>query len=99
MIECLTVAERGSALIALPAWRFDEARNALFRHLAFADFSEAWGFMGRLALAAEKLDHHPEWTNVYNRVEIWLTTHDAGGVSQRDIALAGVVDRLAPAVV
>ena len=65
------------------------------RSFAFADFNEAFGFMGRIALAAEKADHHPEWFNVYNRVEITLSTHDAGGLSQRDIDLAKFIDGIA----
>ena len=74
-------------------WRLEDGK--IRATLSFADFNEAWGFMTRVALLAEQQDHHPEWFNVYNRVEITLTTHDAGGVSERDIALAKFIDRIA----
>jgi len=80
-------------LTALPRWQYDEARGAITREFRFADFAQAFAFMTQIALAAEKLDHHPEWSNVYNRVRITLTTHDAGGLTQRDIDLAGVADQ------
>jgi 4a-hydroxytetrahydrobiopterin dehydratase len=80
-------------LAALPQWQYDEARGAITREFRFADFAQAFAFMTRIALAAEKRDHHPEWSNVYNRVSITLTTHDAGGLTQRDIDLAGVADQ------
>lgn len=80
-------------LAALPQWQYDEARGAITREFRFADFAQAFAFMTEIALAAEKRDHHPEWSNVYNRVSITLTTHDAGGLTQRDIDLAGVADR------
>lgn len=81
---------------ALPdGWTLDEQRPALTRSFLFADFSEAFGFMTRLALAAERADHHPEWRNVWNRVDIVLTTHDAGGITDRDYALAEVANRIA----
>jgi 4a-hydroxytetrahydrobiopterin dehydratase len=91
----LTEAERAEALKALPEWRYDAEARAIRRGFTFADFSEAWAFMSRVALAAEKLDHHPDWSNVWNRVDIALTTHDEGGVTRRDVALARIVDRLA----
>lgn len=94
MIEQLSEAERGEALDGLPDWEFDEGRDAITRSFAFADFVEAFGFMSRVALLAEKADHHPEWSNVWNRVEILLTTHDAGGLSHRDIDLAQAIDGL-----
>ncbi|TKD50108.1 4a-hydroxytetrahydrobiopterin dehydratase [Sphingomonas baiyangensis] len=94
MIEQLSEAERVDALEGLPEWDHDEARDAITRSFAFADFSEAFGFMARVALLAEKADHHPEWSNVYNRVEILLTTHDAGGLSERDIDMAQAIDAL-----
>ncbi len=97
MITALTAERRAELLSALPAWSYDEGRRALHRRLELADFSAAFGLMTRIALAAEKLDHHPEWSNVYNVVAIWLTTHDAGGVSERDATLALVIDRLCPA--
>lgn len=80
-------------LAALPQWQYDEARGAITREFRFADFAQAFAFMTEIALAAEKRDHHPEWSNVYNRVSITLTTHDAGGLTQRDIDLAGVADQ------
>ncbi|WP_415923146.1 4a-hydroxytetrahydrobiopterin dehydratase [Steroidobacter sp.] len=88
--------QRSEALAALPAWTYDKNRRAFYRKLTFKDFSAAFGVMTRIALEAEKTDHHPEWTNVYNRLEIWLTTHDAGDVSDKDIKLAKVIDALAP---
>lgn len=90
----LTEPERASALAELPAWSLARGGKAIERKLAFADFSEAFAFMARVALLAEKHDHHPEWSNVYNRVEIALTTHDAGGLSQRDVAMARAIDAL-----
>jgi 4a-hydroxytetrahydrobiopterin dehydratase len=80
-------------LAALPQWQYDEARGAITREFRFADFAQAFAFMTQIALAAEKRDHHPEWSNVYSRVRITLTTHDAGGLTQRDIDLAGVADQ------
>lgn len=80
-------------LASLPQWQYDEARGAITREFRFADFAQAFAFMTQIALAAEQRDHHPEWSNVYNRVRITLTTHDAGGLTQRDIDLAGVADK------
>lgn len=94
MIEQLDDDERAAALDALDAWDYDEARDAITRQFLFADFVEAFGFMTRVAILAEKADHHPEWSNVYNRVDILLTTHDAGGLSARDVALAEAIDAL-----
>ena len=91
----LTEAERAEALAALPEWSLRDDGSAIYRSLRFADFSEAFAFMTRVALLAEKHDHHPEWSNVYNRVAITLTTHDAGGLSQRDVSMARAIDRLA----
>ena len=91
----LAESEIDLALVDLQGWQRDETGKAIVRTFRFADFSQAFGFMARAALAAEKLDHHPEWSNVYNRVEIALSTHDAGGLSERDFALAGAIDRLA----
>jgi 4a-hydroxytetrahydrobiopterin dehydratase len=73
-----------------------QGRDAIQKSFKFADFTQAWGFMTRVALAAEKADHHPEWSNVYNKVEIVLSTHDAGGLSDKDVALARFIDGLAP---
>ncbi|MDE2335272.1 MAG: 4a-hydroxytetrahydrobiopterin dehydratase [Rhodospirillales bacterium] len=77
-----------------PAWELVEGRDAIARSFRFADFSTAFAFMTRVALLAEKLDHHPEWSNVYNRVDIVLSTHDARGLTERDLELALAIDRL-----
>ena len=87
--------ERLAALGGLPLWRLVDGRDAIQRSLRFGEINTAWGFMTRVALAAEKMDHHPEWFNVWNRVDIVLSTHDAGGLSQRDVALARLIDLLA----
>ena len=94
MLAKLTEAERAGLPASLPHWQPVEGRDAIARHFRFRDFSEAWGFMTRVALLAEKQDHHPEWSNVWNRVDIVLTTHDAKGLSQRDVALARAIDAL-----
>ena len=91
----LSESERDSALAGLHGWTFDAARNGIARSLKFPDFSAAFAFMTRVALEAEKADHHPDWSNVWNRVDILLSTHDAGGVTQKDIALAGRIDVIA----
>jgi len=91
-IARLTEAQREAALTALPAWTLRPDGLAISRDFKFTDFNAAFGFMARVALAAEKADHHPEWSNVYNKVHITLTTHDAGGLSARDVALAKVID-------
>jgi 4a-hydroxytetrahydrobiopterin dehydratase len=93
-VEPLSDEDRAEALDTLDEWDFDEARDAITRTFTFADFSEAFGFMARVALLAEKADHHPEWSNVWNRVDIALTTHDAGGLSHKDVALAEAIDGL-----
>ena len=80
------------ALAEFSHWQHDAARGAICRTFRFADFAQAFGFMTQVALAAEKADHHPEWINVYNRVDITLTTHDAGGLTQRDFDLARQID-------
>ena len=90
----LTEAEREEALAVLPEWRLREDGLAIERALKFKDFNEAFGFMARVALLADKHDHHPEWSNVYNRVEITLTTHDAGGLSARDVKMAKAIGAL-----
>ncbi|MGB5092445.1 MAG: 4a-hydroxytetrahydrobiopterin dehydratase [Parvibaculum sp.] len=97
MIEKLTGKARTDALAALPHWREVDGKDAIFRKYQFADFSEAFAFMTRVALLAEQMNHHPEWFNVYNRVEVTLTTHDAAGVSLNDIAMAGFMDKIATA--
>ena len=96
MVERLSEAQRGVLAELVPEWRLAEGRDAIVRSFRFADFSAAWGFLSRVALLAEKNDHHPEWSNAYNKVEILLTTHDAGGLSRRDVALAQAIDAIAP---
>jgi len=90
----ISQAQRDSLAESLPGWALLEGRDAIRKSFKFADFSQAWGFMCRVALLAETQDHHPEWENVYNRVVITLTTHDTGGLSDRDIKLANSIDRL-----
>lgn len=99
MTEKLTGAEREQALADLQAagWSLVEGRDAIARSYRFASFVEAFGFMTRAALWAEKLNHHPEWSNVYRNVEVTLTTHDAGGLSALDVTLARKMDALAAA--
>lgn len=94
MIEALSEAERAEALDGLPDWDYEEGRDAITRTVQFADFIEAFGFMTQVALIAERMNHHPEWTNVWNRVDILLTTHDAGGLSGRDVELAEAIDAI-----
>ena len=98
MAEKLTGSTRKTALAKLDGWSEVEGRDAISKKFAFKDFNEAFGFMARVALIAEKLDHHPEWFNVYNRVEVTLATHDAGGVTERDVKLAEAMDRLTKAL-
>jgi len=86
---------RAAALAGLAGWREVEGRDAITRTFVFADFNAAFGFMARVALVAEKMDHHPEWFNVYKTVTVTLSTHDAGGLTSRDIALAQAMDRIA----
>ena len=90
----LTEAERTDALAGLGEWSLSREGKAIERRVTCADFSEAFAFMTRVALLAEQHGHHPEWFNVYNRVEITLTTHDAGGLSQRDVVMAKAIDAL-----
>jgi len=92
MVDRLSDAAREQALTELTDWTHDPERDAITRKFAFDDFNEAFGFMTRIALIAEKMDHHPEWSNVYNRVEILLTTHDAGGLSERDVKMARAIE-------
>ncbi|MDF8333335.1 4a-hydroxytetrahydrobiopterin dehydratase [Novosphingobium cyanobacteriorum] len=94
-IARLTDAERDAALASLPGWTLREDGLAICRTFRFADFAQAFAFMTRVAIVAEKADHHPEWFNVYNRVEVTLTTHDADGLSKRDVALAREMDGFA----
>ncbi len=94
MVARLTDGLREESLAGLPGWSYDSNRDAITRRFLFADFGEAFAFMTRVALIAEKADHHPEWSNVWNRVEVLLTTHDAGGLSTRDIQMAAAIDAL-----
>jgi len=95
MAQKLTDDARRAFLDAAAGWRLLEDRDAIAKEFKFRDFNEAFGFMARVALAAERADHHPEWFNVYNRVEVVLTTHDAGGLSEKDVALARFIDEAA----
>ena len=95
MVERLTGSARTSALAGLSGWTEVAGRDAIAKRFVFADFNEAFGFMARVALGAERMDHHPEWSNVYNRVEITLSTHDCGGLSARDVKLAAFIDAAA----
>ena len=95
MVKRLDDTERAQLASDLPEWALLPDRDAIRRSFKFRDFSQAWGFMSRVALLAEKQDHHPEWENVYNTVHITLTTHDADGLSERDVKLARAVDKLA----
>jgi 4a-hydroxytetrahydrobiopterin dehydratase len=94
MAQRLNEAERAALRTSLPAWTAVEGRDAIRRDFRFKDFSQAWGFMTRVALLAEKHDHHPDWSNVWNRVQIELSTHDAGGLTEKDVALARGIDSL-----
>jgi 4a-hydroxytetrahydrobiopterin dehydratase len=92
MVQKLTAVRRAAALKELSAWRDVAGRDAISRSLKFKDFNTAFTFMTRVALKAERMDHHPEWFNVYNRVDVTLSTHDCGGLSERDVALAAFID-------
>ncbi|MDE1174931.1 MAG: 4a-hydroxytetrahydrobiopterin dehydratase [Parvibaculaceae bacterium] len=91
----LTDKEHKAALEKLPGWTLDPKRDAIQKTFRFNNFNEAFGFMARVALEAEKADHHPEWFNVYNKVEVTLTTHDVDGLSKRDVKLARIMDQIA----
>ena len=95
MVERLSGEARDALLRDLHDWTLVEGRDAIRKTFKFKSFNAAWGFMNRVALAAEKQDHHPEWSNVYNRVEITLTTHDCDGLSERDAKLARSIERFA----
>ncbi|WP_269138094.1 4a-hydroxytetrahydrobiopterin dehydratase [Burkholderia cepacia] len=92
MIHKLTSEERKTRLEGLPLWSAVPGRDAIQRSLRFADFNEAFGFMTRVAIKAQEMNHHPEWFNVYNRVDITLSTHDADGLTERDVELALFID-------
>ena len=94
MINKLTEAERREALAKLEGWAIADDRDAISKTFQFKNFRQAFGFMTQVALIAEKIDHHPEWSNVYRTVEIVLTTHDAGGLSRRDVDMAAAIDAI-----
>ena len=93
MPHLLSPEARGRVLTALPEWTMHDERDALVRHLKFSDFKAAFGFMSRVALKAEQMNHHPEWSNVWNRVDITLATHDTGGLTELDVELAEYIER------
>lgn len=95
MPERLVGDARAAALAALPGWTLQTDRDAIHKSFKFRNFSEAWAFMSRVALLAEKMDHHPEWFNVYNRVDVTLSTHDAGGLTELDLRLGAAMDAMA----
>ncbi|MEX2249142.1 MAG: 4a-hydroxytetrahydrobiopterin dehydratase, partial [Parvibaculum sp.] len=95
MTEKLTGKAREKALTGLKGWTKVKGRDAIEKTYKFRNFNEAFGFMTRVALVAEKMDHHPEWANVYNRLDVILTTHDAGGLSEKDVKLATLMDKWA----
>lgn len=95
MVQKLDDAARSALLTRFPEWAHEPVRDAITRQFKFADFAQAFGFMASVAIIAEKMDHHPEWSNVYNRVDILLTTHDADGLSERDAKLAEAIEALA----
>jgi 4a-hydroxytetrahydrobiopterin dehydratase len=97
MAQLLTGEARATALAKLPGWSELKDRDAIARKFAFKDFSEAFGFMTRAAMVAEQLNHHPEWFNVYKTVEVTLSSHDAGGLTDLDIKLAEAMNRIAGA--
>jgi len=98
MMTKLAIDELKQALKRLPDWELAREREAIRRRFTFVDFDAAFAFMARCALTAAKMDHHPEWSNVYNRVDVTLATHDAGGVTQKDIELAQAMDGFAVSV-
>lgn len=94
MVDQLDNENLTQALAALDEWHIMENRKAISKKFKFKDFAEAWSFMSKVADLAEEMDHHPEWSNVYNKVDVILTTHDAGGISERDIKMARAIDAL-----
>ena len=98
MVQKLDDAARAALLARFPEWTHEPQRDAITRRFRFDDFAQAFGFMASVAIIAEKMDHHPEWSNVYNRVEVLLTTHDAGGVTELDIKMARFIDEAATAL-
>ena len=97
MAEKLTNEARKAALGKLSGWSEAKGGDAIAKTFTFKDFNEAFGFMSRVALVAEKMDHHPEWFNVYKKVEVTLSTHDAGGLTEKDVKLAEAMDKIAKA--
>ena len=95
MAQKLDAAARQGLSARLPGWRLADGRDAIQKTFKFKDFSEAFGFMARAALVAEKMDHHPEWSNVYKTVDVTLSTHDAGGLTELDVKLAEAMDKIA----
>jgi 4a-hydroxytetrahydrobiopterin dehydratase len=95
MAQKLDAAARTALTARLPGWALAEGRDALYKTFRFADFNAAFGFMARVALVAEKMDHHPEWANVWNRVDVTLSTHSVGGLSELDVKLAEAMDKIA----
>jgi len=94
----LSDEERAAALAGLPGWAHDARRGGIAKSYRFHDFGEAFAFMTRVALEAEKADHHPDWSNAWNRVDILLSTHSEGGVTEKDVALARIIDQVAPSL-
>ncbi|MEK6636838.1 MAG: 4a-hydroxytetrahydrobiopterin dehydratase [Pseudomonadota bacterium] len=94
MIEQLSDEDRAKLLDRLDDWEYDLVRDSISRRFLFADFSECFAFMTRVAMLAEAQEHHPEWSNVWNRLDITLTTHDAGGLSERDVRMADAIEAL-----
>ena len=95
MVARLEGSARKQALTGLKGWKEEAGRDAIAKEFRFADFNQAFAFMTQIALKAERMDHHPEWSNVFNRVSVVLSTHDCGGVSERDIEMARFIDALA----
>ena len=98
MAKILSSEERQAGLKSLPQWQLVDGRDALKRTFQFKDFNAAFGFMTRAALVAEKLDHHPEWFNVYNKVDVTLSSHDAGGLTELDLKLAKAMNAIAASI-
>ena len=96
MVQKLSPQDRVAALSELSDWEALDGRDAIRRKFVFADFNEAWGFMSRIAMEAERRDHHPEWFNVWATVDITLSTHDCDGLSSRDVELARFIDKIVP---
>ncbi|WP_439499307.1 4a-hydroxytetrahydrobiopterin dehydratase [Bosea sp. (in: a-proteobacteria)] len=95
MPKRLSAEARNEALVTLTGWKLVDGREAIAKRFVFRDFNEAFGWMSRVALLAEKMDHHPEWSNVYKTVEVTLATHDAGGLTELDVKLARAMDAMA----